>query len=98
MTVISEKAALALKGAIASQGKHKGMLKARAPKADTLAFAAWHGAMLCCNPYKASVSAAFWMTPEQKDIWKEIINVFDTWPQLRLADRDRLALESLGVW
>lgn len=99
MTVISDKAALALKAAITTRGKNKGLLLAKCPPSHTLAAAAWQGATLVCNPYKASIGSMLFMTAEQREIRDEIVAVLDAVsPALRRLDRDRNALETLGVW
>jgi hypothetical protein len=55
--------------------------------------------MLVCNPFKASVASAMFMSAEQRAIRDEIVACLDAIPALhRFLDRDRRALESLGVW
>jgi len=95
---IAAKAALA--GAYATRGRHRGQLLARCPGSHTMAAAAWQGAMLACNPYKASIGAVLFMTPEQKAVLHEVLSHFETLPREYriLAERDREALERLGVW
>lgn len=90
----------ALKACIATRGKHKGQLLAKCPPSHTLAAAAWQGAMLSCNPFKASVGAMLFMTAEQRVIRDEVLAHFDALPKAyRIgSDRDREALELLGVW
>ncbi len=95
--IISDKAALALKAAVATRGVHKGLLLAKAPKSNTLAYAAWHAAQLCCNPYKASISGLLFLSDEQREIHNEILNIFETLG-IKSLDRDRNGLEKLGVW
>lgn len=97
---LSETARGALRLAYASKGKHRGQLLAKCPRSDSLAAAAWQGAMLVCNPYKASVGAMLFMTNEQKLIRDEIIEHFDKLPREYkiMAQRDREALERLGVF
>jgi hypothetical protein len=100
MTVISPTAAQALYDAVAHIGRNKGQLKAKCPPSHTLAAAAWQAATLVCNPYKASIASMMFMSPEQKAIFNEIKDILDRLPKhARIAlDRDRAALESLGVW
>jgi hypothetical protein len=97
---LSENARAALTLAYASKGRNRGQLLARCPKANTLAAAAWQGAMLACNPYKASIGAMLFMSEEQRLIRDEVLAHFDALPREYkiLAQRDREALETLGVW
>ena len=46
--IISDTAARALKAAVASKGKHKGLLLSKAPPSQSLAYAAWQAAQMCC--------------------------------------------------
>ena len=100
--IISDRAALALRAACGSRGKRKGQLLASAPPSNTDARAAWQGAMLVCNPYKASIAARLFMTPEHRAIAEEITRLFDWMASVgakpQLMDKDRAALELLGVW
>ena len=100
MKPLSDKAREALRGAYATRGRHKGQLLAKCPPSGTLQAAAWQGAMLVCNPYQASIAALMFMTGEQADIFHEVKNHFEALPRayLIMAQRDREALESLGVW
>lgn len=97
---LSDAARAALTLCYATRGKHKGQLLARCPRSNTLAAAAWQGAMLSCNPYLASVAAALFMSAEQKAIYREVMAHFDAMPHAYriMAQRDREALESWGVW
>lgn len=90
----------ALRGAYASRGKHRGQLLAKCPPSGSLAAAAWQGAMLVCNPFKASIGSLLFMSEEQRSVRDEIIAHFEALPKdhLILAQRDREALERLGVW
>jgi hypothetical protein len=100
MTKLSDKARTALAQCYATRGKHRGQLLARCPRSETLAAAAWQGAMLACNPFKASIAAMLFMTPEQREIRDEILEHFESLPReyLIMAERNREALEALGVW
>jgi|SRR5215469_8853480 len=100
MNTLSDKAREALRGAYCTRGKHRGQLLARCPRSDTLAAAAWQGAMLSCNPYQASIAAILFMTAEQRAIRDEVLQHFDSLPKAYriMAQRDRYALETLGVW
>ena len=90
MNKLSDKAREALRGAYATRGRHKGQLLARCPRSSTLV----------CNPYQASIAALMFMTGEQADVFHEVKNHFEALPKayLIMAQRDREALESLGVW
>ena len=97
---LSETARNALRGAYATRGKHRGQLLAKCPRSSTLAAAAWQGAMLVCNPYQASIGAMLFMSAEQRAVRDEIVAHFEALPRKYqiLAQRDREALEHLGVW
>lgn len=98
--MLSETAKTALAAAYATRGAHRGQLLAKCPRSDTLAAAAWQGAMLVCNPYKASIGAMLFMSAEQRAIRDEVTAHFDALPRAYqiMAQRDRDALETLGVW
>lgn len=100
MSKLSDIAREALAQCYVTRGKHKGQLLARCPKGNTLAAAAWQGAMMLCNPYRASICAMMFMTPEQKAVREEISAHFDAMPHAYriMAERNREALEALGVW
>ena len=100
MTTLSPAAAEALKACYSTRGKHKGQLLAKCPPSSTVAAAAWQAAMLICNPYKASICSMLFMTEEQRAIRSEVETYFDALPRKAriAADRDRAALERLGVW
>lgn len=102
-TPLSPAARAALMQCFATRGKNKGLLLVKAPspfKEETrLAYAAWQGAMLSCNPFKASISGMIFMKPDQKEIMNEVLSYLDARPALRkVLDRDRSVLEQLGVW
>lgn len=95
--IISEKAALALRDAVATRGAHKGKLKAKAPPSCSNGYAAWQAAQMVCNPYKASIFGQMMMTDEQRAIYEEVLHIFEAL-NIRGMDRDRNALEWLGAW
>lgn len=95
--VISDKAALALKEAVASKGKHKGLLLSKAPPSRSLAYAAWQAAQMCCNPYKVSIAGMIFMSDEQREIYNEVLAIFEGLG-IKSLDRDRNSLERLGAW
>jgi hypothetical protein len=90
----------ALTLAYATKGKNRGQLLAKCPRSETLAAAAWQGAMLSCNPYKASIGAMLFMSEAQRAVRDEVLAHFDALPREYriMAQRDREALEALGVW
>jgi hypothetical protein len=97
---LSPDAAAALAAAISTRGPNKGRLLRSAPPSNTLAYAAWQGAMLAVNPYKASIAGMMFMSEEQRAIREEIERHFDSMPKAeRVAfDKDRAGLERMGVW
>ncbi len=97
---LSLNARAALQGAYATRGKYRGQLLKRCPRSDTLAAAAWNGAMMVCNPYLVSIGACLLNTPEQQAIFHEVRAHFESLPREYqiMAQRDREALERLGVW
>ena len=100
MNKLSDTARTALAACYATRGKHRGQLLARCPRSDTLAAAAWQGAMLVCNPYRASIASLLFMSAEQKAVRNEIVAHFEAMPRdyRIIAERNREALEALGVW
>lgn len=95
--IISDKSAHALKAAVATRGKHKGLLLSKAPPSRSLAYAAWQAAMLCCNPYKASIAGIMFMSEEQREVYNEVLAIFEGLG-IKSLDRNRNGLERLGVW
>jgi len=97
---LSAAAKEALAGAYASKGKNRGQLLARCPKSDSAAAAAWQGAMMVCNPFQVSIGAVLFMSPEQRALFEEVKAHFEGLPREYqiMAQRDREALERLGVW
>jgi len=100
MIELSPAARAAFDAALATRGPRKGMLLARAPASHTLAYAAWNGAMVSANPYKASIAGMIFMSAEQHGIRAEVTAWVDAQPKrARMAlDRDRANLERLGAW
>jgi hypothetical protein len=97
---LSPTAQAALASAICTRGPNKGRLLKAAPRHATLAYAAWQGAMLSVNPYKASIFAFIGLSAEQRAIAKQVQEHFDAMPKAdRIAfDKDRACLEACGVW
>lgn len=87
----------AINGAIATTGKNKGKLKASRPNSSSDAAAAWEALIMASNPYKASVFFQIMMNERQQAIFKELSKAIDGL-DVRGLDRDRVALEALGVW
>lgn len=100
MDKLSDKARDALAQCYATRGKHRGQLLAKCPHSSTLAAAAWQGAMLVVNPYRASIGAMLFMSAEQREVRDEIVAHFESLPREYqiMAERNREALENLGVW
>lgn len=89
----------ALDNAIAQRGKNKGMLKAKCPPMGTDGAIMWQALMMHANPYKlgmAHILHGAFTDPE----FVEVCRVFAKERSNVLArlDRDRVALERLGVW
>jgi hypothetical protein len=100
MSTLSPTAQAALASAICTRGPNKGKLLRSAPKSNTHACAAWHGAMVLVNPYKASIFALIMMDDVQRAIFTEVRAHFEAMPKAdRIAfDKDRACLEACGVW
>ena len=96
--MLSDTAKDALIDAFSWRGASAGMRKASCPPSNTLAAAAWQGAMLSANPYKASICAQLFFTNEQRAIADEVTALFDAVPALKMLQRDRRTLTGLGVW
>jgi hypothetical protein len=98
--MLSDIAKTALASAYVTRGKHRGQLLARCPCSSTLAAAAWQGAMMVCNPFQVSIGAILFMSKEQRAVYQEVLDHFERLPREYqiMAQRDREALESLGVW
>jgi hypothetical protein len=97
---LSATAQAALAAALSTRGPNKGKLLRSAPKSNTHACAAWQGAMLSVNPYKASIFALIMMDDLQRAIFAEVQAHFDAMPKAERIkfDRDRATLEACGVW
>jgi len=100
MTQLSDTARTALASAYATRGKHRGQLLARCPRSNTLAAAAWQGAMIVVNPYQCGIATMLFFSAEQKAVFEEVKAHFDALPRdyQIMAQRDREALERLGAW
>ena len=98
--MLSNEARDALAAALVTKGQNKGRLLRTAPRSGTLACAAWQGAMLVVNPFKASIAAMIFMDDEQMRVRNEVEAHFRAMSKAeRIAfDKDRQGLERLGVW
>lgn len=98
VAALSDQALAALRSAFVSRGANRGQLLANAPK-DKLARMAWNGAQMVCNPYKVSICALMFASAEEKAIFDEVERFMESLgPIAKTLDRDRVALERLGVW
>jgi len=91
--------AAALKFAIAQRGKNRGLLKSKSPAMGTDAAIVWQACMMEANPYKVGIAATMigaWADPEFKAYVDQWVN--ENRATIARLDRDRNALESLGVW
>jgi hypothetical protein len=100
MNKLSDKARTALAKAYAMRGSHRGQLLARCPRSNTLAAAAWQAAMGVCNPYKMGIGTIMFFSNAQKEIYDEVLAHFESLPReyMLMAERNREALERMGVW
>lgn len=87
----------AIDAAIVSRGKKKGMLKAACPPMGTDAAAAWQAMMGHANPYKIGMGHIMFFTERQSIIYNAIDKALEG-RDARHIDRDRVALETMGVW
>lgn len=103
---LSDRAQAAIRSALATKGPRKGLLLSSAPKSETDAFAAWSALMMRCNPFKVGMCNMIRLAWDQdrKALHDEIDAWFESLPkntQHSLSvglDKDRLALQTLGVW
>ena len=97
--ILSTKAREAQHGALVSRGAKKGMLKAKCPPMDTPEAAAWQAMMAFANPYKLGIAHMLFMGEDNRAIYDEVSAWCESLPSIHKAlDRDRMALEKLGVW
>lgn len=97
MNTLERRLLLAYQDAIATRGKHKGQLKAKCPILGTDGAIMWQALQMHANPYKVSIFQLIFLTPEQK-AFREACDAFAAERATHHLDRDRVALESLGVW
>ena len=99
MEAIQRRAREALRKAICTRGKNKGRLLAKCPPVDTDEAAAWQAVMTFANPYKVGFGHLFFMSKERQELYEYMTNTFrESGVDLRKMDRDRAALDSLGVF
>lgn len=100
MSKLSDNARTALAACYATRGNHRGQLLAKCPRSDTMAAAAWQGTVAVVNPYKLGIATLMFMSSEQRAVFNEVEAHFKALPPeyRNMADRDREALEALGVW
>ena len=94
-TFTVERIHAAIKAARVSRGPRKGQLKASKPSGD--AGAAWLAMTMHANPHKISAGQVFTLTNGERWIFNELTRALQG-TSVPGLDRDRDALESLGVW
>jgi hypothetical protein len=97
ITTISDTAKQAMCDALVSRGPKKGLLRAKPPRADSLGYAAWQAAQLISNPFKVSMIGQILMSEQQHAVYLELVEVLESL-KINNLDRDRNALQSIGVW
>jgi hypothetical protein len=99
MDKLEKRLLLAYEDAIATRGKNKGKLKAKCPPIGTDAAIMWTQMMLYANPYKVGMMHAI-MGAHSDPEFTEACSAFakERSSVAKYMDRDRVALESLGVW
>ena len=89
----------AVQGAVSSRGKSKGMLKAKCPGSATDAAAAWQAIISFANPFKVSVGTCVLFSERQRQIFSLVeLMVRNGEINYKNMDRDRVALDNMGVW
>lgn len=90
---------LAYEGAIATRGKHKGKLKAKCPPMGTDAAIMWQAMQMHANPYKVSIMQLVMGSHGDEEFYAACQKFADERASVaKRLDRDRVALERLGVW
>lgn len=93
---LKEKLEIGLKEAISSQGKNKGLLKAKCPPMDTYGSAVWNALQTYSNPYKVGFGHMLFMSKDKKEVYDYIVKVGKV-VDLSTFDKDGNILRSLGV-
>jgi hypothetical protein len=89
----------ALIEAIASKGPNKGQLKSKCPKVGTFGSAAWNAIQSFANPYKVGMCHVFFMNEDKRKVYHFIMRFIKIKKiDVRFLDRDRVILESIGIW
>jgi hypothetical protein len=95
----SQEAIEAIKLALVTKGRNKGMLLAKCPRVDTPAAAAWMAIVSEANPFKLGIGHMLFMGEKNRALYEHILQAIkDMGLDVRGLDRDRKALETLGVW
>lgn len=97
MALTKERIEAAIKAAVSSRGKRKGMLKSSCPPMGTDAAAAWQAIVGHANPHKIGFGHIMTMREEQRELYNHIDNALKG-KDVRAMDYDRLALETIGAW
>jgi hypothetical protein len=82
---LSADAIKAFRAALVTRGPNEGRLLAKAPPSHTMAYGAWMGAMLSCDPFRVGAIAFRELNPEQRDILKAVTRWLDALPELTIA-------------
>jgi hypothetical protein len=89
----------AVADALVSRGPNKGSLKKTAPRWGTDGYVAWQALEMVANPYKVSIGGLLLLNSEQRALYDLVLAGAEAnAARVRGADRDRVALESLGAW
>lgn len=82
-----------------TRGPRKGQLLAKCPPVNTPGAAAWQAIMSHANPYKVGFGHMMFMEKENREIYNKIRTfILARKINVNNLDRDREALEALGVW
>ena len=93
----TERLLRAYASATVSRGKRKGLLLASCPAMGSDAAILWQCVQIVSNPYKVSIGQTLFC--QDREFREECLQwVESRKADLTLLDRDRLALETLGVW
>ena len=79
------------------RGKFKGWLRSK-PPADPSAEAVWLALMWESNYHKMSIGAVMMLSDEPKKLFNRLQAILKDVPYLAWLDKDRVGLETMGVW
>ena len=97
--MLNERLHNALDAAIAQRGRNKGMLKAKCPPMGTDGAIMWTALMMYANPYKVGMVQALVGGVSDPDFKAECDEfAAERASVLKRLDRDRVALDKMGVW